>query len=70
MGLQTKGLPSQYFPCGPVVKNLPSNEGKMSSIPCQGTKIPHATGQLYLHATPTEPMHSRACALQQEKPLQ
>ena len=70
MSLQTKGLPFQYFPCGPVVKNLPSNAGKMGLIPCQGTKIPHAAGQLYLHATPPEPTHSRACILQQEKPLQ
>ena len=34
------------FPGGPVVKNLPSNEGDTSSIPGQGTKIPHAAGQL------------------------
>ena len=70
MGLQTKGLPSQYFPWGPVVNSLLSNAGKMGPIPRQGTKIPYAAGQLYLHATPPEPTHSRACALQQEKPLQ
>ena len=34
------------FPGGPVVKNLPSNAGDMGSIPGQGTKIPHVTGQL------------------------
>ena len=28
---------------GPVVKNLPCNAGDESSIPDQGTKIPHAT---------------------------
>ena len=31
---------------GPVVKNLPSNLGDAGSIPGQGTKIPHAAGQL------------------------
>ena len=34
------------FPGGPVVTNLPSNEGDAGSIPGQGTKIPHAAGQL------------------------
>ena len=43
------------FPGHPVGKTLPSNAG---SIPGQGTKIPHATGQLSPHATATE------CALQ------
>ena len=33
-------------------------------------KIPHATGQLSPQATTTEPTHSRAHALLQEKPLQ
>ena len=31
------------FPGGPVVKNLPSNEGDEGSIPGQGTKIPYAS---------------------------
>ena len=39
---------------GPVVKNLPSNAGDTGSIPGQGTKISHATGQLRPHATTTE----------------
>ena len=34
------------FPGGPVVKNMPSNAGDTGSIPGQGTKIPHAMGQL------------------------
>ena len=34
------------FPGSPVVKNLPSNAGDTDSIPGQGTKIPHAVGQL------------------------
>ena len=38
------------FPGGPVVKNSPSNAGGVSKIPHQGTKIPHAMGQLSLHA--------------------
>ena len=28
------------------LKNLPSNAGDVGSIPHEGTKIPHATGQL------------------------
>ena len=31
---------------GPVVKNPPSNAGDTGLIPGQGTKIPHAVGQL------------------------
>ena len=31
-----------------MVKNLPSNVGDMGLIPGQGTKIPHALGQLSL----------------------
>ena len=34
------------FPHGPVVKNLPANTEDKSSIPGQGTKILHVTGQL------------------------
>ena len=45
------------FPGGPVVENLPSNAGDASSIPGQGTKIPHVAGQLSRYATTTEPMH-------------
>ena len=37
---------SRDFPGGPVVKNLPSNAGDAGLIPGQGTKIPHAAGQL------------------------
>ena len=33
-----------------MVKNPPSNAGDAGSIPGQGTKIPHAAGQLSLHA--------------------
>ena len=32
------------FPGSPVLKTLPSNAGGASSIPGQGTKIPHAQG--------------------------
>ena len=39
------------FPGGPVVKNLLSIAGDMGSIPGQGTKIPHAEGQLSLSTT-------------------
>ena len=37
-----------------MVKNLPSNEGDVGLIPGQGTKIPHAMGQLSPHTTTTE----------------
>ena len=42
------------FPGGPMVKNLPSSARDAGSIPGQGTKIPHATGQLSPRATTTE----------------
>ena len=42
------------FPHGPVVKNLPANTEDKSSIPGQGTKTPHAAGQLSLHYTTRE----------------
>ena len=38
------------FPGGPAVKNLPSNAGDAGPLPGQGTKIPHAAGQLGLRA--------------------
>ena len=47
-----------------MVKNPPSNAGDAGSIPGQGTKIPHAVGQLSLRAATTEPARSGACALQ------
>ena len=34
------------LPGGPVVKTSPSNAESADSMPGQGTKIPHATGQL------------------------
>ena len=45
------------FPGGPVVKNPPSNAADAGMIPGQGTKIPHAVGQLSPHATTTESGH-------------
>ena len=36
----------QGLPYGPVVNNLSFNVGEVGSIPGQGTKIPHAVGQL------------------------
>ena len=38
-----------------MVKNLSYNAGDAASIPGQGTKIPHALGQLSLRAKTTEP---------------
>ena len=42
------------LPGGPVVKNLLLNAGDKGSIPGQGTKIPHAEGQLSPHAASRE----------------
>ena len=41
-------------PGGQALKNLPPNTGDRGSIPSQGTKIPHATGQLSPCATTRE----------------
>ena len=58
------------FPSGPVVKNLPSKAEDMGSIPGQGTKIPHATGQLSPRPTTTESMHrSKRSHMLQQRPL-
>ena len=46
---------SKDFLCSPGVKNLSCNAGDASFIPGQGTKIPHAVGQLGLSvATKTQ----------------
>ena len=42
-----------------MVKNSSSNAGYVGSTPDQGVKIPHASGELNLHATTTE-----LCALE------
>ena len=52
------------FPGGPVVKDLHSSAGDMGSVPGLGTKIPHATGQLILPASTTEPAHPHEDAVQ------
>ena len=52
---------------GPVVKNLPSSAGDVSSIPGQGTRIICAAGQLRPRVTTIEPTHSSVHAPQQEK---
>ena len=46
------------FPASPWVKNLPSNAGHMGSIPGQGTKIPHAMGQLSPHTATKKIPHA------------
>ena len=51
------------FPGGPVVKNLPPNARDSGWISGQGTKIPHAEGQLSLRATTTELTHLNQRAL-------
>ena len=70
MNKQNLKLKIQYhwdFPGGPVVKNSPSNAGDTGSIPGQGTKIPHATGQLSPCTTTAEPACSGACTPQLER---
>ena len=57
------------FPGGPVVKKLPSSAGDTGLIPGQGTKIPHATGQLSLWVATTEPAGSGAHAPQLKRGL-
>ena len=54
------------FPGGPVVKNPPANVRDEGLIPGQGTKIPHAMGQLSPCGTATEPTHSGALGPQLE----
>ena len=61
-------LIQKYFTAGPVVKNLPSNAGNMSSTPTQGTKISHNPGQPSPSTPTTEPAHPVACATQPEEP--
>ena len=53
-----------------MVKNPPSNARNTGSIPGQGTKIPHAAGQLSPCTTTTEPTHlnERACVPQTTEP--
>ena len=55
------------FPGGAVVKNPPTNAGDMDSW---SGKIPYAVEQLSPCATTTEARVPRACAPQQENPLQ
>ena len=58
------------IPGGPVVKNLPSNARDAGSIPGQGTKIPHAAGQLSPRTTTTELacLNERDCIPQTTEP--
>ena len=55
------------FPGDPVVKNPPSNARGVSSIPGQGTKIPHAAGHLSPSATTPGPVCSSVHTPQLEK---
>ena len=49
-----KNISKGDFPGGPVVQNPPYNAGDAGSIPGQGTKVPHAVGQLSPRVTTTE----------------
>ena len=48
---------------------LPMQETMQGSIPGQGTKVPHATGQLNLCAATTEPACYGARVPQLKKPM-
>ena len=54
------------FPGGLVVKTSPSNEGDTGLIPSRGTKIPHATKQLSLLTTTTEPQLGSLCTIRKD----
>ena len=56
-GLKVKSMSSWDFPGDSAVQNPPSNAGDAGLISGQGTKIPHASGQLSPRATITEPMN-------------
>ena len=43
---------------GPGVKNLPSNTGDASFVPGQGTKTPHASGQVRPYAIARKSLHA------------
>ena len=43
---------------GPGVKNLPSNTGDASFVPGQGTKTPHASGQVSPYAIARKSLHA------------
>ena len=54
------------FPGGPVTKNPPCNATEEGLIPDQGTKLPHATELLSLHASTRESVrhNGRPCVTQ------
>ena len=56
------------FPGGPVVKNSPFNARDVVSIPGQGTKIPHAEGQLNLCAASRESLCAQHSQKNHRKP--
>ena len=50
-----------------MVKNPPSNAGDVGLIPGQGTKIPHAAGQLSPHSSARAPQLRPDAAKQNEQ---
>ena len=50
-----------------MVKSPPSNAGDAGSIPSQGTKIPHAMGQLSPHTATTKPKYHSEDPVQPKK---
>ena len=50
-------MTTRSFPSGPGVKTPSCNEAGTDSIPGEGTKIPHAPGQLSPRVATRESMH-------------
>ena len=50
-----------------MVTNLPRNVGNSGSIPGQGTKIPHAAGQLSPNTRSRETMYHNRASTQPDK---
>ena len=57
------------FPGGPAVESPPSNAGDVGSIPGQGTKVPHASGQLSPCSRAHAPQLESPRAATREKPV-
>ena len=55
-GVNIQEYSRRDFSGGPVVKNSICNAGDTSSIPGQGTRIPHATEQLSPSVATIEPV--------------
>lgn len=55
-GQRSRARGHRDFPGGPLAKSRPCSAGHVGTIAGQGTRIPHAIGQLGPHTTSAEPM--------------